>query len=465
MHRSSAALVAALGVALVACGPERPPNVVLIVVDTLRADRLSVYGYPRPTTPNLERLADESVVFDDALTVMSHTLPAHVSLLTGVHPTTHQVLSNGWVYEGAWPTLAARLRGAGYATAAFVSGFPLVRRSGLASGFQVYEDVVIGGRNHSKVEGELTNRRVLRWLRATPPQPFFLMVHYFDTHTPYTWPEPGPLPLPLDAAFQERFERDGLAGLEVRDVKSSGIAFRGAEIGLAEAGNVYDNLVLRVDGLIGELLDELRSQALLDDTLLVVTSDHGEGLGQHGYYSHGLHLYEEQLRIPLIVRPPRGAGWQPGRSKAAVSLLDVVPTVLELAGLPARDGLHGRSLSEAAAGELPARPRYLVAQRRHFPRRARIARGEFASSTDLHAVRGDGRLKYLRDGSGKEELYDLEADPSELRNLVETRVADAEAFRRRLEERLAALDPGRPVQEPDLDEETRRRLEELGYAQ
>ncbi len=466
MDRLAPAFVAALGLALAACGPERPPNIVLAVVDTLRADRLPVYGYPRPTAPNLERFAREAVVFDSAFTVMSHTLPAHVSLLTGVHPTTHQVLSNGWRYEGSWPTLATRLREAGYATAAFVSGFPLVRRAGLARGFEVYEDVVVSGKLHSKVEGELTNRRVLRWLREKPQAPFFLFVHYYDAHTPYTWPEPGPLPLRIDAAFLDRFERDGLAGREVEDVSHASIRFRGKELGLAEAANLYDNLVLRTDGLLGALFDELESLGILDETLVVVTSDHGEGLGQHGYYSHGLFLYEEQLRIPLIVRAPAAAGWVPGRVKAAVSLLDVAPTALEMAGLPPDPALHGRSLGPVAAGEDSAGPpRFLVAQRRHFPASDRQARGTFSASTPLHAVRGDGPLKYLRDGAGREELYDLSTDPGELRNLAEERAEEARAFSRLLEERLAVLDPGEPAVEPEVDEETRRRLEELGYVQ
>ncbi len=465
MHRPPAALAAALGLALAACSAEQRPNVVLVVVDTLRADRLSIHGYERPTSPNLERLSADSVVFDNALTVMSHTLPAHVSLLTGVHPAAHQVLSNGWVYDGPWPTLASRLGGAGYTTAAFVSGFPLVRRAGLARGFEVYEDVVIAGKKHAKVEGEITNRRVLRWLREPPGSPFFLLVHYYDAHTPYTWPEAGPLPLPVDVALRERLARDGLAGLEVRDVKSSGIRFRGREIDLAEASNVYDNLVRRVDGLVGELIDELEERGLLDETLVVVTSDHGEGLGQHGYYSHGLHLYEEQLRIPLIVRAPRSVGSTPGRVAAAVSLLDIAPTVIELAGLPADPALHGRSLVEALSGARPAEPRYLVAQRRHFPERSLQARGRFASPTPLHAVRGDGPLKYLRDGSGQEELYDLAADPLELHTLARERRAEAAELRRLLEERLAALDPGTPITESEVDEETRRRLEELGYVQ
>lgn len=462
--RSPAAAVLALLLLACGSGTSLPPNVVLVVVDTLRADHLSVYGYPRATSPHLEQLARESVVFDNAFTVMSHTLPAHVSLVTGVHPATHGVLSNGWVYDGAWPTLATRLRDAGYASAAFVSGFPLDRSSGFGRGFEVFEDTRVDGEPHSKVEGELTNRRALAWLRKQGDWPFFLLVHYYDLHTPYTWPGSGPLPLPVDAALEAELRRTGAAGLELSAVNPKPLHFRGRELGLLEAANLYDNLVLRVDGLIEELRAELQELGLLDHTLLVITADHGEGLGQHAYWSHGLHLYEEQLHVPLIVRPPRGAGagWEPGRVEAVVSLLDVAPSVLELAHLPSGDLTQGRSL-RAARGERAA-PRWLVAQRRRFSDGYQQSWGRFAASADLVALRGDGPLKYLRDGDGNQELYDLDADPLERHNLAAERPAQAAELSRVLDQQLAALGASEPVPEQEVDADTRRRLEELGYA-
>lgn len=465
MKRLLLAGVCALA-ALAACTSgdgERPPNVVLIVVDTLRADHLSLYGYPRPTSPNLERLAQESLVFDRAFTVMSHTLPAHVSLVTGVHPATHQVLSNGWVYDARWPTLATRLRDAGYASAAFVSGFPLDRQSGFGHGFEVFEDTRVEGVLHSKVEGELTNARALAWLKEQGDWPFFLFVHYYDVHTPYTWPSKGALPLSVDADLVALLEQREAAGHAVTDINHKPVEFRGRELEVVEAVNLYDNLVLRADGLVEEIRSELERAGKLDDTLFIVTSDHGEGLGQHAYYSHGLHLYEEQMRIPLIVRPPSRLALGPGRSEATVSLLDVAPTVLELAGLP-RDGLgHGRSLLGPV--EEAAEPRYVVAQRRYYPEGYRKAWGSFAPVTPLAALRGDGALKYIRGGDGSEELYDLRVDPLEEKNLAGERSQDAIRMRGILEDRLSVLTLDSPIQEPELDSDTRRRLEELGYVQ
>jgi arylsulfatase A-like enzyme len=458
--------VAALALLLCDCAASDgdPPNVVLIVVDTLRADRLPLHGYERPTAPSLERLAEESLVFDRAFTVMSHTLPSHVSLVTGIHPATHQVLSNGWVYRGPHPTLATRLREAGYATAAFVSGFPLNRGHGIERGFDLYEDTRGASKSQMKVEGEVTNRRVLAWLRERGDGPFFLMVHYYDLHTPYTWPKRKPLALPMDERFRERAAREGLVGIPVEARNPSPIHFRGRNLDLDQASNLYDNQIRRVDGLIEEIRAELEARALLDHTLLVITADHGEGLGDHGYFSHGLHLYEEQLRVPLIVRPHAGSGWKPGRVASTVSLLDITPTVLEAAGLEPNDVQHGRSLGNAVLADPGDGGRRLVAQRRHF-RKETAQASRFASSTSLYALRGDGPLKYLRDGRGKEELFDLRTDPRELDDLARDRSTDLAALRRALDARLAEIGSGAAIVEPEIDPETGRLLEALGYVE
>lgn len=159
------------------------PDVLLVVVDTLRADHLSLYGYERPTSPNLDRLGADAWVFERTFTVMRHTLPAHVSRMTGLHPGTHGVLANGWRYEGDAPTIAERLRRAGYRTAAFVSGLPVNGSSGLARGFDVHPDTTTDrGASPARVSTERTTARVLDWLRSTGGSPFFVFVHYFDTH-------------------------------------------------------------------------------------------------------------------------------------------------------------------------------------------------------------------------------------------------------------------------------------------
>ena len=465
--RPTCGLVVAGLLLLAACRPASDENadrynVLLIVVDTLRADHLSFYGYPRDTAPALARLAEESVVFESAFTVMSHTLPAHVSLMTGLHPGRHQVLSNGWKYDGRSPTLAQRLQAEGYSTAAFVSSFVLVATSGLDAGFETYESPDARVR---RVAGELTNRSATDWLKIQADTPFFAFVHYFDTHQPYDTPAEAPPAFVPDAAFESRLRSLGLWESTIDEVSEKPITLDGRPLGLAQAINTYDNEILRVDGLIGQLLATLDEMGVSDETLVIFTSDHGEGLGQHDYYSHGLHLYEEQVHVPLLVRPPARWGWKPHRVGSVASLLDVFPTVLDLAGAEATPGLDGRSLTPEILDQSPAdQDRWLLLQRRRFSNRARKNRGRrFTSDQPLHAVRGDGPLKYLRTGDGTEELYDLEADPHEVLNLASDRPVEKERlealFRELLEERTV----GPPAAEPAIDAETRGALEALGY--
>ncbi len=443
----------------------RRNNVLLIVVDTLRADHLPLYGYFRPTSPILARMAESSLVFDNAFTVMSNTLPAHVSLMTGVHPATHNVLSNGWQYDGRYPTLAERLGSAGYATAAFVSGFPLVADSGLGAGFEVYQDVTIEpGKRASKVLGELTVRRAADWLEAQAGGPFFAFVHFFDTHVQFYTPRGFMPPFSVDADLRSYMDTLGVSNLAMDEISPIPILLDGQRLQLAEAINAYDNQIYYVDGLIARLLEVLERTGADEDTMVVVTSDHGEGLGQHAHFSHGLHLYEEQLRIPLVIRPPSRARWQPARIRSAVSLLDVMPTVLELAGLDPDPWLQGESLGFAFQGRDSGTERWLLAQRRFFTKSRQEQLGErFTAPVPLHAVRGDSPWKYLRSGDGVEELYDLESDPHERHNLAEQRPEDARQLAATLDQLLAERTAGTPPEAPVIDDETREKLRALGY--
>jgi arylsulfatase A-like enzyme len=446
-------------------GASLRPNVLVIVVDTLRADHLSTHGYFRRTSPTLDRLAEQSLVFDNAFTVMNHTLPAHLSLVTGVDPTAHGILSNRWGYVfGSYRTLAERLREHGYATAAFVSGLPLRAASGFNKGFEVYEDTRdASGELQTRVPGERTTRLALRWLVDTSDRPFFLFVHYFDTHPPYVDSEGWEPAFRVDAELLAYLERMGMGALDVDAVSPTGVHLNGRRAPLPELVNAYDNQIRRIDGLIAQLLAELERMALADETLLVVTSDHGEGLGQHGYYHHGFYLYEEQLRIPLIVRPPKRAVWKPGRIRSTVSLLDVPLTILALVGAPADGVFHGQPLPlepDPSAGA----PRWVVAQRRHYSTRDRAQYGRFSADTSLHVLRGDEALKYLRAGDGAEELYDLAADPGERHNLARDHPEECRRLAARLDAALAKLgsdaDAGERTQ---ADPRTEELLDELGY--
>ena len=446
-----AALVLACG------GPEAPepprtdlPDVLLVTIDTLRADHVGAYGYERDTTPNLDRLAREGVRFEIAYAPMGTTAPSHASLFTSRHPLGHGLVRNGLSLAPGERTLAQRLREAGYVTAAFVSSYPVSHRFGFARGFDHYDDDFSGSRaslprrswEGLAVEGVFdrpgrdTAEAALAWLAARPAaRPLFVWLHLFDPHDPYR--APGPQGLRWVAEGQDRRER------------------RRA---------LYDAEVRYADAQFGRVLRAMEARSA-NDLLVVATSDHGEGLADHGRITHNRFLYEEEVRVPLVLRFP-------GRIPAGVTvhqpahLIDVSPTLLDAIGLsnggpdgePApRDGV---SLLGFATGREPPDPeRALMLQRPYYPE----GRERFDERGPGFGVRM-GRFKWIEAPlEERRELYDLAADPGERRNL-----ADAQPERARaLSERIAAWRAGQPEdaleQEAALSPEDRDALRALGY--
>lgn len=390
----------------------------LITLDTTRADRLGSYGYAAASTPNLDRLAAEGVRFDRALSPAPLTLPAHASVMTGRHPYTHGVRNNGhFTLASDVPTLAAAFEAAGYDTAAFVSSFVLDRQFGLARGFSHYDDALdpapAGQLMSLELErrGDRTVAAASEWLAARASRasgrPFFMWVHLYDAHDPYVPPAP----------FREQF-----------------------------SGRPYDGEIAFEDALVGALLQ--RAGYGTTATMVVVAGDHGESLGDHGESTHGLFVYDAALRVPLIV-----AG--PGIAAAVVSdpvrLIDVAPTVIDLAGLEALPGADGRSLRaimSAGAGGEEAPPVYAET---YFPQ-------FFMGWSPLRTVQA-GRWKYIE--APEPELYDMTADPAEQTNLFEREPTTASALRRVLESGTRAA-ANRMTPTP-LSAEARERLASLGY--
>lgn len=421
---ASLALLAACGGA----GREAPPryapgalNLVLVTLDTVRADRLSAYGYTGIATPALDALAREGVRFAQAATTVPFTLPAHASILTGVYPPRHGVRENvGFALGGELPTLAERLRDAGYATAGFVSAFVLDGRWGIGRGFETYHDdfdpkqMASANLASAQRDGSETVAAATAWLDVRPAgEPFFLWLHLYDAHDPYTPPEP----------FASRYP-----------------------------GLPYEAEIAYVDELVGRLRAALEARGLIAATAIAVTADHGEGLGEHQEQYHGYFVYDATVRVPLVLRLPDGA--LAGRVvETAVSHVDLAPTLLELAGQPPGDGLDGTSLlAVAAAADDPARAVYAESL---YPL--------------LHY--GWAPLRALRSATHKwieapqPELYAHGADPGERRNLVDAERRTAVELRRELaalRERLeaSAAAAARPA---DLDEETLAQLAALGY--
>lgn len=387
-------------------------NLLLITIDTLRADRVGAYG-GGSLTPTLDRLAAGGVRFANAHAHAPLTLPAHTSIMTGLVPATHGVHDNGAApLDAQHPTMAGLLRGAGYRTGAFVGAFVLDARFGLNRGFDVYDDKV--GSGSGPVNFAFAERpadRVAKiagdWIvdAAAPARPWFSWVHLFDPHAPYRAPE-------------------------------------------QHAANPYDNEVAFVDEQIGRLLDRLREARQLDRTLIVVLADHGESLGEHGEATHGLFAYDATLRIPLIVAGPP---IHPGVSTAAVAQADVLPTVLDLLGIAAPQ-TDGHSMRGAlAGGSVPSQPLYFEALDAYLTR----------NWAPLTGVIEDG-WKYIH--LPEPELYDLANDPGELHNLAGREPNRAAALERRLGNWKS---PAAALAQPastSIDPDAAARLRALGYA-
>lgn len=434
-------------------GAADPPRSLLLVsIDTLRADHVGCYGYERPTTPHMDALAARSDRFESYWSVMPTTLPAHAAMFTSLHPRMVGAPANGRLVTPQAHTLAERLREHGFATGAFVSAVPLHPTFGLAQGFQVYDHAPAEERRGNK-----TRARAEAWLRERGNERFFAFVHLFDPHTWYDAPQPerdlfgAPAgPLPEERGF---LERPGALDAAQR----------------ARLVDAYDAEVRFADAQVGALLALLEELHLSNSTVVVVTSDHGETLDelveQHGYgYDHGKFLHGRELRVPLIVHDPRAPG--PRVHEPAASQLDLLPTLLELLDVPREGLMLGRSLAPLLrGGALPPRP--VFAERRAAtiddgaPALERILSGE------EFAVAGEGWL--LITGSARpEELYDLSADP---RGGADVSAAHPDRCRELGEkvktwrEAQAVLESlGSQTEPEDVDPDLLEALRALGYA-
>jgi len=437
---------------------ERRPNVLLVTLDTTRADHTSAYGYARPTTPRLADLATDGLRFEAAYAPVATTLPSHASMFTGLFPRTHGTLKNGAAVDPNLPLLSETLARAGYHTAAFVSSFAVSSRFGLQRGFSLYDDDFRDGLCKGDVthwegyavdgefcrRGDLTRARAEKWLDeqgylspTSPSQPFFVWIHFFDPHNPYDPPPDHAQSFEPTSASSSELERD--------------IARYDAEIRFA-------------DHEMGKLLDRLAEASQLDRTLVIVAGDHGEGLMDHGWMLHGLQIYEEAVRIPLVVR------W-PGKIPAGttivepVQLVDLTPTVLELTGIAARTGHpepDGISLASAMIGSATldvGRP--VLLQRRLY---ASSAERGVAVKGAKYALRvGDWKYIEARD-EGTFELYDLTCDPKERNNVADELPERRAALEAQLRAQLSSTRPASSTMQPVSAEDTRR-LEALGYVQ
>ena len=393
-------------------------NVLILTLDTMRWDRLGAYGDGRAETPNLDRLASEGVLFEQAITSVPLTLPAHSTIFTGMLPPRHGVRDNGgYVLDPRHMTLASILKNSGWSTGAFIGAFVLDAKFGLDQGFETYHDQFDVAKYKSislgdiaRTAGEVVDN-ALPWLESNSDRRFFAWLHFYDAHTPYDPPEP----------FKSRFHSQPYAGE---------IAY--------------------VDSQVGRVLQWLESKGLRDRTIVVAIGDHGESLNQHREATHGLFIYDATVRVPFIIRTPfdRLSG---RRIASTVRSEDVMPTILDMLGQEGPSEVQGHSLvpllsGEAADLELDAYSESLYAFN-HY------------GWSDLKALRS-GRFKYI--ATTRPELYDLERDPGESTNLYAERRSLADRMAAELE-RLAAEEELNESPPASVDPETRERLAALGY--
>jgi arylsulfatase A-like enzyme/Flp pilus assembly protein TadD len=391
-------------------------NILLITLDTTRADRLGCYGYVGGKTPNLDGLARGGVLFRNCYAQVPLTLPSHCSIMTGTYPISHGVHNNGsYVLAPERITLAETLKARGFRTAAFVASFSVDSRFGLDQGFDLYDDSFQSELPFKPVNSERRADAVAAlfssWIGGADREPFFAWVHFFDPHLPYR------PPAPYDREF---------------------------------ASDPYDGEVAFMDEAIGRVVGKLRDLSLLGRTLIVLAGDHGEAFGEKVERGHGVFLYDQTLKVPLIL-------YAPGRLPAGttvpsrVRLIDILPTVLDMVGLPVPAGVQGQSLIPLVGRKkAPDLDTYIET---FYPRE------NYGWSELTGIVSGD--WKYIR--SPKPELYNLKTDPAEIRNKAASSPDDASAMSRKLEALVRTGAGIAATASKTLTAEEQERLRSLGY--
>jgi arylsulfatase A-like enzyme/Tfp pilus assembly protein PilF len=398
--------------------PEKSPSIILISIDTLRADHLSCYGYRRIETPHLDALTKGGTLFSAVSSQVPLTFPSHVSLFTSTYPFFNGSEDNGEALQPSAVTLATVLRSRGFRTGAVVGGYVLDRRFGLNQGFDSYDSTFD---LHSQRESDTGDVKRLgaevvaaanKWLEANSSRPFFLFLHLYDLHTPYNLP----------ASYRARF------------------------------GTGYNAELRYVDEQVGDFCDSLRRRGLFEISLIILTSDHGEGLGEHGEKTHGYFIYQSSVWVPLIVHWPAGSGSFPAKIDEPARLMDVAPTILQFAGVAQPPEFQGHSLFDFLRSDGSKIPRDVYSE-------SLYAHQHFGCS-QLRSLRM-GRYKYIE--APKPELYDLATDPGETRNLYAQERSRALASKERMVALRARFRNQHPVGQSALDPDTAARLSSLGY--
>ena len=454
-----------LALFLAACQPEnrRADDILLVTIDTLRSDFISAYGYPRDSTPQLDALANQGALFERHFTTIATTAPAHATMFTGLYAREHGLKKNGQSLSDELPSLPEILRQKGYRTGASIGARILSSKHGFARGFDSFDEdfgpsVLRPPGKSGKYEryAESVIDRAIDIVLQPDSRPLFLWVHLYDAHDPYQPPQPSPLhPERHLGFFRKRAEPSANYSRELLCKMLAG----------------YEAEVNYVDHQFGRLLEAWDQRPNGPDSLVIVTSDHGEGLGEHSYQGHGFLLYEEQLSIPLLIRH-RDRIESGTRITAATSSIDLATTILELVGIGNLPEIRGRSLL-SPAGTAP-RNRDAYAERRHF-KATDIERSDalrkLTKSFPHQPIGSIGEKcalvrddwKFIWNTNGLHELYDLKGDPGEQRNLLSVELERAKDLQTAIIEWRKKAPISTPSAEAADDGETKEMLDALGY--
>lgn len=456
--RSLAPLLA-LVPTLAGCGPGGAdrPNVVLITLDTTRADRFGCYGYPEDTTPNFDALGAEGAIFDLCISTAAVTPVSHASILTGLYQYTHglrvMMAPSGYRISERVQTLPEILRAKGWRTGAFLSSYPVSEVFGFDRGFDAFDwpepavgeqatlqndaGAAVGWNSENQRRSDVTVERAIDWVATDPDEPFFLWMHFWDPHGGSAHP-PEDILREMVPSFDP--EQPGKLSPQAR------LAYYAAQVHM-------------VDRQFGRLVEHLKATGAYDDTLIVVTADHGEGLGQHGWHAHRI-LYQEQIRLPLLMRGPGVPGGR--RVEDLVRSIDITPTILEAVDVAPENRLEGVSVLPLLRGEESA-PRIAYAEQLNaLDLNAKMVQKRPQADL-LHVVmNGEWKLIHRPNPKWGDELYHIATDPHETRNLIgQGHPAERELMQDLVERdvfRSKPFEPSASGAAPDLDA-----LRALGY--
>jgi len=417
------------------------PNIILISIDALRADHLSCYGYHRNTSPNIDRIASQGVLFKNGFSQVTWTLPSLTSIFLSQYVWRHKVDHPDKRLGNSFTTLAEILRDRNYTTSAFVGRGFLSSKYGFNQGFEIYDDGSPCRRGYYEISSYIS--KLLSWLESVKSRKFFLFIHTYDVHEPYNPPSPY-----SDLYTKGRCEGKHLRtskGIKPRKLDASKLTPEEIDYIMA----VYDGGINYVDDQLGKIFRKLDQLGIADNTIIIVTADHGEAFKEHGKLGHWHKPYIEEVHVPLIIKGP---GIPRNRIyENYVQLIDILPTILKILNIPQRKEMQGRSILPLMSdGEIEEYPKTYS--------------GWLTSSQGIFSLRTK-EWTYITNQKRAHELYDRINDPKEQNNIIEKRPFVAQKLKKELEDFIALTSEGKPqvAEKVDIDEELKEQLKSLGY--